>query len=116
MHLYEIGDFITVEEIGSGGFGLVAKAKNLRTGTLVAVKTLLVGEDGISPIVIREIAILINLKHPNIVNLEGIVIEHHQISLIFEIQPMDLKRYIATMPAGQWMNPTLVKSYCKQVI
>jgi hypothetical protein len=42
--------------------------------------------------------------------------ELNTVYLIFEIQPMDLKKYITNMPAGTWMDQTLVKAYCKQVI
>jgi serine/threonine protein kinase len=69
MYLYDQHDFQVLEEINSGGFGEVTKARNLRNGTMVAVKKIKCNQNGIPPMVIREIAILLDLNHPNIVSL-----------------------------------------------
>ena len=58
-----------IEKIGEGTYGIVYKARNRLTGELVALKKIgLEAEDeGIPSTAIREISILKELQHPNIV-------------------------------------------------
>ena len=58
-----------IEKIGEGTYGVVYKAKNRASGELVALKKIrLEAEDeGIPSTAIREISILKELQHPNIV-------------------------------------------------
>ena len=60
-----------IEKIGEGTYGVVYKAQNRLTGELVALKKIrLEAEDeGIPSTAIREISILKELQHPNIVRL-----------------------------------------------
>jgi len=66
-----MGDYVFTEKycIGQGSYGKVYKGKNILTGKEVAIKEMdsqLITEQEIS----REIAILKQLKHPNIVEYE----------------------------------------------
>ena len=58
-----------IEKIGEGTYGVVYKARNRLTGDMVALKKIrLEAEDeGIPSTAIREISILKELQHPNIV-------------------------------------------------
>ena len=58
-----------MEKLCEGTYGVVFKAKNLETGELVAVKRIRLEkeDDGVPSTAIREISLLKNLKHPNIV-------------------------------------------------
>ena len=60
-----------LEKIGEGTYGVVYKAKNKKTGELLALKKIrLEAEDeGIPSTAIREISLLKQLQHPNIVRL-----------------------------------------------
>ena len=61
-----------IEKIGEGTYGVVYKARNRVSGELVALKKIrLEAEDeGIPSTAIREISILKELQHPNIVRWE----------------------------------------------
>ena len=65
----------------------------------------------------REISMLKELQHPNIVALHDVIMQESKIYLIFEFLTMDLKKYIdtAVLP-HEFMNPHLVKSYCYQIL
>ena len=55
-----------IEKLGEGTYGIVYKAQNKETGEIVALKRIrLDNEEEVSDI--REISILKELRHPNIV-------------------------------------------------
>lgn len=58
-----------LERIGEGTYGIVYKAKDRKSGKIVALKRIrLEAEDeGIPSTAIREISLLKELRHPNIV-------------------------------------------------
>jgi serine/threonine protein kinase len=58
-----------MEKLGEGTYGVVYKAKHKVTGEIVAVKRIRLEkeDDGVPSTAIREISLLKNLKHPNIV-------------------------------------------------
>ena len=58
-----------LEKLGEGTYGVVYKAQNMETGELVAIKKIRLEkeDDGVPSTAIREISLLKNLKHPNIV-------------------------------------------------
>lgn len=63
----------------------------------------------------REISLLKELKHPNIVKLEDVLMEESRLYLIFEFLSMDLKKYMDTLPQEKMMEPDLVRSYLYQI-
>lgn len=63
----------------------------------------------------REISLLKELKHSNIVCLEDVLMEENRIYLIFEFLSMDLKKYMDSLPADKHMDPKLVRSYLYQI-
>lgn len=58
-----------MEKLGEGTYGVVYKAKNTETDEIVAIKKIRLEkeDDGVPSTAIREISLLKNLKHPNIV-------------------------------------------------
>lgn len=64
---------------------------------------------------LREISLLKELKHPNIVKLEDVLMEENRLYLIFEFLSMDLKKYMDTLPTDKLMDPELVRSYLYQI-
>ena len=69
---YKLEDFHKIEKVGEGTYGTVFKAKILKTGEIVAMKKIkLESEDeGVPSTAIREISLLKELQHPNIVCLK----------------------------------------------
>ena len=59
----------TDEKLGEGTYGIVYRARNKETGEIVAIKQIRLEkeDDGVPSTAIREISLLKNLKHPNIV-------------------------------------------------
>jgi cyclin-dependent kinase len=58
-----------VEKIGEGTYGVVYKARDIQSGDIIALKKIrLEAEDeGVPSTAIREISLLKELSHPNIV-------------------------------------------------
>lgn len=84
------------KKLGEGTYGVVRKAINKETDEAVALKNIrLESEDeGIPCTAIREIALLKELEHPNIVKLLEIVHDIDKLTLVFEFCNQDLKKYI----------------------
>ena len=58
-----------LEKLGEGPNGIVYRAHNLETGEYVAIKKIRLEkeDDGVPSTAIREISLLKNLRHPNVV-------------------------------------------------
>lgn len=72
---------------------MVYKARNKKSGTVVALKKIrLENEDeGVPSTAIREITILKELQHSNIVALQDVIMQENRLYLVFEFLSMDLK-------------------------
>ncbi|KAH6582460.1 hypothetical protein BASA60_001917 [Batrachochytrium salamandrivorans] len=106
-----------MEKIGEGTYGVVYKAKDKITGDTVALKKIRLEteDEGVPSTAIREISLLKELKHPNIVKLLDIVHNDTKLYLIFEFLDLDLKKYMdTTVPVG--LSASLVKSYLYQLV
>lgn len=115
--LNNMEDFLKIEKIGEGTYGVVYKGRNKKTGQIVAMKKIrLESEDeGVPSTAIREISLLKELRHENIVLLEDVLMEETRLYLIFEYLSMDLKKYLDSLGSGNFMKPELVKSYLQQI-
>lgn len=91
-----INRFHCLEKLGQGTYGAVFKARELSTGQIVAIKRMLItSEDvGISATALREVCLLKELKHENIVTLHDVLFEPPKMTLVFEYCEYDLKKYI----------------------
>jgi len=82
-----------MEKLGEGTYGVVYKAKDKTTGELFALKKIRLDseDEGIPSTAIREIALLKELQHPNIVRLQDVIHSNKKLILVFEYVDLDLK-------------------------
>ena len=68
-------DYEKLEKIGEGTYGVVYKARNKKTGKLVALKKIRLEseEEGVPSTAVREISLLRELRHPNIVTYVNLI-------------------------------------------
>uniref|UniRef100_A0A914LWH0 Protein kinase domain-containing protein n=1 Tax=Meloidogyne incognita TaxID=6306 RepID=A0A914LWH0_MELIC len=111
-----LDDFTKIDKIGEGTYGVVYKGIEKKTGKFVAMKKIrLESEDeGVPSTAIREISMLRELRNPNIVTLEDVIMQESRLYLIFEFLQMDLKRYMDNVAEGS-MEKQLVKSFLYQM-
>ncbi|XP_032065024.1 cyclin-dependent kinase 3 isoform X2 [Thamnophis elegans] len=109
--------FQKVEKIGEGTYGVVYKARNKQTGQLVALKKIRLDSEteGVPSTAIREISLLKELKHPNIVRLLDVVHNQKKLYLVFEYLNQDLKKYMDSSRTGE-LPLNLIKSYLYQLL
>lgn len=88
--------YTKLEKIGEGTYGVVYKAQDKVTKEIVALKKIrLEAEDeGVPSTAIREISLLKELPHNNIVGLKDVVHENQKLYLVFEYLEQDLKKYM----------------------
>lgn len=103
-----------LEKIGEGTYGVVYKARDLETDEMIALKRIRLEQEdeGVPSTAIREISILKELVHPNIVLFKEVVHQDSKLYLVFEFLDQDLKRYMDSVA----LRPQLVKSYLYQLI
>ena len=103
--------------LGEGTYGVVYKAKDIRTGDIVALKKirLEVEDEGVPSTALREISVLKTLDHPNVVKLKDVEHSENRLYLVFEYLDQDLKKYMDSCRRGP-IDPLLVKSYVYQML
>jgi len=91
--------FSKLEKIGEGTYGVVYRAKDRQSGSTRALKKIRLDADseGVPSTAIREIALLRELNHPNIVRLLNVIHSNTRLFLVFEYLDQDLKKYMDTM-------------------
>ncbi|XP_064953701.1 cell division control protein 2 homolog isoform X2 [Musa acuminata AAA Group] len=106
-----------VEKIGEGTYGVVYKARDRLTNEMIALKKIrLEREDlGVPGTAIREVSLLKEMKHDNIVRLHDVVHSEKSIYLVFEYMDMDLKKHMDSHPEF-FKDTCLIKSFLCQIL
>jgi len=105
-----------LEKIGEGTYGTVFKAKNRETQEIVALKRVRLDDDdeGVPSSALREICLLKELKHKNIVRLHDVLHSDKKLTLVFEHCDQDLKKYFDSLNGE--IDPDIVKSFMYQLL
>ena len=85
----------TVNVLGEGTYGVVYRAIDRTTSEVVALKKIRLdhSDEGIPQTALREVSILQELHHPNVVNLKDVMcIQDSKLYLVFEYVQQDLKQ------------------------
>ncbi|CAJ0586750.1 unnamed protein product, partial [Mesorhabditis spiculigera] len=88
-----------LKHLGEGQFANVYKAKDNTSGEIVAIKKIKLGSrtearDGVNRTALREIKLLKEIHHENIISLRDVIGNKSSISLVFDFMETDLEHLI----------------------
>ncbi|NXA52595.1 CDK18 kinase, partial [Nothocercus julius] len=107
--------YVKLDKLGEGTYATVFKGRSKLTENLVALKEIrLEHEEGAPCTAIREVSLLKNLKHANIVTLHDIIHTERSLTLVFEYLDNDLKQYLDN--CGSLMSVHNVKIFMFQLL
>ncbi|CAM5094118.1 unnamed protein product [Natator depressus] len=96
-----VKEFEKLNRIGEGTYGIVYRARDTQTDEIVALKKVRMDKekDGIPISSLREITLLLKLRHPNIVELKEVVVGNHleSIFLVMGYCEQDLASLLENM-------------------
>lgn len=89
-----------IEKIGEGTYGVVYKAIDRSTNKTIALKKIRLEQEdeGVPSTAIREISLLKEMQHGNIVKLQDVVHSERRLYLVFEYLDLDLKKHMDSCP------------------
>ena len=118
-----LGNYRIIGKIGEGSYGVVYKAESnlasasVKTPDIVAMKKIRLDDqlEGVPITTLREVALLKDLRHENIVRLRDIIPVSPKLFLVFDFLDFDLKqcmdsRFTSGMPSK------LIKSCMHQML
>ncbi|KAH8086272.1 Pkinase-domain-containing protein [Filobasidium floriforme] len=110
-------NYIQLEKLGEGTYATVYKGRSRTTQEIVALKEIhLDAEEGTPSTAIREISLMKELKHPNIVRLHDVIHTETKLILIFEYCEHDLKRHMDLHGDRGALDLQVVKSFMHQLL
>jgi len=91
-----LDQFEEIKQLGEGTYGVVFLVRNKKNDELVALKKFRIDSDdeGVCSTAIREISLLMSLRHPNIVHLQQVLCRPRSLTMVFEYLEYDLKKYM----------------------
>ncbi|KAI0047653.1 Pkinase-domain-containing protein [Auriscalpium vulgare] len=110
-------NYIQLEKLGEGTYATVYKGRSRTTNEIVALKEIhLDAEEGTPSTAIREISLMKELKHVNIVRLHDVIHTETKLVLIFEYCERDLKKYMDAHGDRGALDPLTVRSFMFQLL
>ncbi|XP_064005843.1 cyclin-dependent kinase-like 2 isoform X2 [Pogoniulus pusillus] len=102
--------------VGEGSYGMVTKCRNKENGQIVAVKKFLESEDDavVRKIAVREIKLLKQLRHENLVNLVEVYKKKKRWYLVFEFVDHTVLDDLEAFPNG--LDYSRVRKYLFQIM
>ncbi|KIX92590.1 serine/threonine-protein kinase pef1 [Fonsecaea multimorphosa CBS 102226] len=109
--------FQQLEKLGEGTYATVYKGRNRQTGELVALKEIhLDSEEGTPSTAIREISLMKELKHENIVTLHDVIHTENKLMLVFEYMDKDLKKYMDARGDRGQLDHVTIKRFMQDLL
>ncbi|KAK9464679.1 kinase-like domain-containing protein [Lipomyces arxii] len=106
-----------LEKLGEGTYATVYKGRNRATGELVALKQInLDSEEGTPSTAIREISLMKELKHVNVMSLYDVIHTENRLNLVFEYMDTDLKKYMDSRGDHGALDYATIKSFMYQLL
>ncbi|KAK9450463.1 kinase-like domain-containing protein [Limtongia smithiae] len=106
-----------LEKLGEGTYATVYKGRNRATGELVALKEIsLDSEEGTPSTAIREISLMKELKHENLLSLYDVIHTENKLNLVFEYMDKDLKKYMDSRGDHGALDSATIKSFMFQLL
>ena len=89
-----VSRYLKISKIDEGTYGVTYKAKDVQSEKLVAIKKIKLNPEteGTPSTVIREIALMKELKNPYIIHLLDVIHTSKKLALVFEYCESDLKK------------------------
>ena len=111
MDRYEKG-----KELGRGTFGTVYSATRKEDGVIVAIKRVHDGDgtSGVNFTALREIKVLRDSKHPNVIGLLDVFAAKEKVFLVFELMKLDLAKVISDTRFP--LTTAYIKSYAEMAL
>ncbi|KAF9601217.1 hypothetical protein IFM89_017402 [Coptis chinensis] len=96
-----VHEFERLNKINSGTYGVVFRARDKRSGEIVALKKVIKNDrdrEGFPVTFLREINILLSLCHPSVVNIKEVVVEDErdETFVVMEYMEHDLRALLET--------------------
>lgn len=104
-------DYEKIEVVGEGTFGVVTRARVIKTGQEVAIKKIRKpsGKNGADLSTLRETMLLAELRHQHVIELKEAYSHNSALSLVFEFCVTDLEKILRDKTAP--LDTSRIKGY-----
>lgn len=106
------------DKLGEGTYGIVYKGRDLLRKEAVAIKKIRLENEneGMPSTTMREIAILKELDHPNIIDLLSVKYQpsEKRLDLVFEYVELDMKKYLKKFKEP--LSENLIRTFMRQLL
>ena len=105
-----------IDKIGEGTYGVVYKAKDIKTNKIFALKKIRLQpeEEGTPSTALREISLLLEISHINVVQLYDVIHTPQKLTLVFEYIDSDMKKLLEKQQKA--FDLKTAKSYLYQLL